>query len=410
MNHRGRRRSRVDEEPFELVEPLGAGGFARTYKARVIDPRLAAEWNTETVALKIPNSKELELALIKELMVGTVVKEALREVAGSANVVRYLGIERFQDDYVAVMEFVPDGNLEDLVGEPGRQRRLPVDEAVELTKGILSGLAVIHQVGVFHRDIKPANVLLDGDIPKIADLGISRILRTQQVARTTIGTMAYMSPETFSTAGASFASDIWSVGVVLYEMLTGSWPFGDAYTPSGPMMQLICNAEPVPPSQRCADVPPWLDGVVLKALQKDPSDRYAGPEEMHRLLITKDEVGDRLAELRPLMLAPDAGHSAEAALLALAREFPHDARVFQYLGEAHNRSFRHSEAVAAFEKAIALDQENPVLHWDLALALQKVGKTRRAAASLERAISLGLDPGLQRHAKHLLHVLREGLV
>lgn len=361
------------------------------------------------MAIKVPNTKENEKVLIKELILGNFVKETLRELTGSANVVRYLGFEHFNGDYVMVMEYVAGGSLMDVLGSPGHGRMMPLQSALDITQGVLAGLTAIHQVGVFHRDIKPANILLDADIPKIGDLGIATMLHSHQQANTAIGTLAYMSPETLGSGGASFPSDIWSVGVMLYEMLTGCWPFGNEETPLLPMMRLIIDTEPVAPSDVRPEIPPWLDRIVLKALRKDPQERYSTPEDMRKALLAKDVLSDRLAGIRKLMMSPETGGPAESALRSLAEEFPDAARVYQYLGEVYNRTYRHAEAVDAFKRAIELEPRNALLHWDLALAFQKVGKTRYAAHSLERAIKLGLDPSLQRHATNLLHVLTEGL-
>jgi serine/threonine protein kinase len=396
-------------EPFEKLEELGSGGFAHTFRARVSDPALRERWKREIVAIKVPKSKAHEEALIQELITGNLLQEALRELDAAANVVRYLGYKLFDDKYVMVMEFCEGGSLRDLLGPIGQRRALPVEEAVSLAQGILYGLGAIHGVGVFHRDIKPDNILMAGDIPKVGDLGIATMLyRSSEKTYAALGTYAYMSPEIVSSTGASFTSDIWSVGVTMYEMLTGVWPFGDEYTPIATMLDRLRREDPEPPSAHRPGIPPHLDAAVLKALSRDPSDRYQTPDEMRMALIERDELGDKLAAVRRLVLSPDRAEEAQSALTALAREYPDSARVQRALGEFYNRCQRPRDAVRALRRAIELDPGSAQLQWDAALAYERAGKPRDAVRCLERAVELGLDEGLERHARALLGALKRG--
>jgi serine/threonine-protein kinase len=107
------------------------------------------------------------------------------------------------------MEYVHHGSLRKKLGPLGSQKRLDISEAVEITEGILSGVAVIHQEHIIHRDIKPENILMDERTPKVADFGISRMLESNELASTTTGTLYYMSPEILGDAGADFRSAIY---------------------------------------------------------------------------------------------------------------------------------------------------------------------------------------------------------
>src|SRR5260370_35835578 len=113
----------------------------------------------------------------------------------SPNIVRYLGVDVFRAQLVMVMEFVPGGSLRNLLEREAPKRRLSIDQATAITKGILEGLALIHAEHVFHRDLKPDNVLMDQGIPKLSDLGISRFLDSCDNKVTSVGTLEYMSPE-----------------------------------------------------------------------------------------------------------------------------------------------------------------------------------------------------------------------
>jgi len=402
----------ASDEPFELIEHLGTGGFAHTYKARVLDEDLREDFGAEEVALKIPLNRKKERVLRRELEMNASLHLRLKDLQ-SLNLVRYLGFAVFRGQIVMAMEYVGQGSLRRVLGEIGRQKRLPIEEAVRIAEGVLSGLTVIHREHVFHRDIKPENLLMDGRTPKIADLGISRMLESNELASTTTGTIYYMSPEILSEEGASFTSDIWSLGVTLYEMLTGKLPFGGPGTPIGTMTDLIRRAHEVAACEVCSDVPTALSDIIACALHKRPAERYASAEEMGEALRrfrekSENRLEKEMAAIRASMGGAEQASDMEAKLRGLVAKYPRDPRVYQYLGEFYNRCERHAEAIAAFKKGIEFNASNALLHWDLALAYQRVGQRADAACSLEKAMSLGLDASLQRHAATLLKVLRGG--
>jgi len=398
------------DEPFELLSLLGVGGFAQTFKARIVEEGLCEQWNCdEIVALKIPLNKKKERTLQKELEMNAILHMRLRDLQ-SANLVRYLGFCSFRNQIVMAMQFVSQGSLRKLLGDIGQQKPLPLDDALQIAEGVLAGLSAIHQEHVFHRDIKPENILLEGRIPKIADLGISRMLNSDELASTTTGTLYYMSPEILSEEGASFTSDIWSLGVTLYEMATGKLPFGGRNTALGKCMDLIRSADYVPPSQVKPDLPPQLDTIIGRALTRSPGDRYKSAEEMRQTLIAfRQKKGSRvdkdLEAIRGLLSGVEPAPETEPKLKELMRKNPDEPRIYQYLGEYYNRCQRYSEAIEVFNAGIAKSPGYALLYWDLALALQRKGQKREARKNLEQAVSLGLDPSLQRHAMMLLQVL-----
>ena len=402
----------VQREPFELIgPPLGRGGFATTYKARVLDEDLLEEFGTEIVALKIPHDGKRSM-FKRELETNAVLHMRLKGL-NALNIVRYLGFDLFRGQMVMVMEYVGGGSLRDRLGRVGSQKRQPIEESVKTAEGILKGLAVIHQEHFFHRDIKPENILMDGSTPKIADLGISRMLLAQELASTTTGTLYYMSPEILGEKGASFNSDIWSVGVTLYEMVTGKLPFGSKETPLGTMTQLIQSKPHAPACEVCGEVPQALSGIIDRALKKDPRDRFGSAEEMHEALkrfrkTPEDRLEAEMAAIRAELPNISDMRARESKLRALLAKYPREPRVYQYIGEFLNGLERSAEAIEAFKKGIELDDENALLHWDLALACQRVGQRAAAVKSLQKALALGLDASLQRHATNLLKVLQGG--
>lgn len=404
-------KSNPDEEQFELLGLLGIGGFAHTHKARVLDRELLEDFGAEIVALKIPHNDK-KRALKRDLEMNTLLHLRLRDLH-CENIVRYLGFSIFRGQIVLAFEYVAQGSLRKLLGPLGRQQRLPVEQAVKIAAGILKGLSVIHNEQVFHRDIKPENILMQGQIAKIADLGLSRMLSPQQAASSATGTPLYMSPETLLRGGASFVSDIWSLGVTLYEMITGTLPIGEVETAFGELVDLMRKQEIVPPNEICPDIPRSLCDVVMRALRADPAERYATADEMlialQGILEEKDSrIEKDMAPIRELIDAGGNPNQIEGMLQALVKQYAGDARAYQYLGEYYNRCQRYCEAIEVFKKGLELDAESALLNWDKALACQASGNRRDALNALRKAQSLGLPPNLQRHASILLKVLGGG--
>src|SRR5579872_6944553 len=271
------------EESFQLLELLGRGGFAHTYRARVLDPELVSEYETNEIALKVPLEGR-QRALQKDFQFNAMLHLRAKPLR-AVNLVRYLGVEIFRGQLVMAMEYVPDGSLRKKLGPLDSQKRQSISDAVSIAEGILGGLAVLHEERVCHRDIKPENILMDGRTAKVADLGIARILESDELAFSRRGTLYYVSPEALGEAGADFRSDIWAVGVTLYEMVVGRLPFGNIKTPEGTMIDLIRGSDPAPMP---ADVPKALKDIIAKALRKDPAERFR----------TTDEMRDALKSLR----------------------------------------------------------------------------------------------------------------
>lgn len=152
---------------------------------------------------------------------------------------------------------------------------LPVEDAVGIAMQIARGLAKAHGRGVTHRDIKPSNVLVTSDgVVKVLDFGIAKLVDVTLTgtAAGPLGTVAYMSPEQARGAAVDHRTDLWSLGVVLYEMITGSHPFASGE--AGAAWHAIQHAEPAPPSTVRSGIPPALDRVVATALRKSPDERY----------------------------------------------------------------------------------------------------------------------------------------
>lgn len=211
-----------------------------------------------------------------------------------------------------VMELVEGGTLRELLRERGP---MPPHAAAAVLAPVLSGLAVAHKAGLVHRDVKPENVLIsdDGEV-KIADFGLVRAVAEANITSTSVilGTAAYLSPEQVGTGNAGPRSDVYSVGVMAFELLTGVTPFaGDSALAVA--YQRMDNDVP-PPGSVISGVPPQFDDLVLRATARDPAGRYADALDMGA------DLAEIAEELRlPAFRVPAPRNSAQHASAALYR-------------------------------------------------------------------------------------------
>ncbi|MDQ3655388.1 MAG: serine/threonine protein kinase, partial [Chloroflexota bacterium] len=265
---------RLLADRYEVIEVIGSGASAVTWRGH--DQRLDRQ-----VAIKILRREgEQDAAYVQRFE-----REARTSASvSSGHVVNVFDVGQQDGWLYLVMQFV-DG--EDLKHVIARRGPLPVEEAREVTRQILDGLAAIHRAGILHRDIKPQNVLVDRNgVVRVADFGIAQTAADAglTMAGTAVGTAAYMAPEQAQAGPLSEATDIYAVGVVLYEMLTGGLPF-DRQTAMATMLAHV-QEQPVAPSQRAPrqDIPLRFDGIVLQAMAKNPRDRFRSATAMAKAL------------------------------------------------------------------------------------------------------------------------------
>src|SRR5437016_11696141 len=252
---------------YRIVRKLGTGGMADVYLAE--DQELGRR-----VAIKILNDRHAA----DDSFVERFRREA-KNAAGLShpNIVSVYDRGTAEGTYYIAMEYLDGRSLKELIVSRGPA---PVKTSVEYARQILAAVGFAHRHGIVHRDIKPHNVLIgpEGRL-KVTDFGIARSGASQMTeVGSIIGTAQYLSPEQARGSPVDQTSDLYSVGVVLYELLTGQVPFtGD--TPVEIAMKHL-SAVPEPPSAKRSEIPRDLDLVVLRALAKDPSERYQSAEEM----------------------------------------------------------------------------------------------------------------------------------
>ncbi len=242
---------------YTLVSPLGRGSFGDVWLAT-----RETKFVTTKVAIKLPNREQVEVEAIKQ--------EAIlwEQASGHPNVLPIIEADEYDGQIVIVSEYAADGTLGEVLDKKGF---LPVKKAIEMAIGILNGLEFLHSRQIIHRDIKPANILLQGEIPRLTDFGMSRAVSGNSLSMSISinGTPYYMSPEAFNRK-RNKQTDIWSFGVVLYKMLMGKLPFegndvAELYT-------TVFTQTPAPMSDH---IPLTLQQIVLKTLAKSPAERYA---------------------------------------------------------------------------------------------------------------------------------------
>jgi serine/threonine protein kinase/tetratricopeptide (TPR) repeat protein len=258
---------------YQIIEELGRGGMGRVYK--VIDKEVHAKVALKLIRPEIAADRATIDRFRQEL-------KTAREISHK-NICRMYDLGRDAGTYYLTMEYVSGQDLKSMIAMSGQ---LGVGTALSIAKQVCEGLAEAHRLGIVHRDLKPQNIQIDkGGHAKIMDFGIARSVVAKGLtdAGVVIGTPQYMSPEQVEAKEIDVQSDLYSLGIIIYEMLTGRVPF-DGDTPLSVAMKHKLE-QPRDPRELNAAIPPDLDQVILKCLEKDKSRRYQSAEELHRDLV-----------------------------------------------------------------------------------------------------------------------------
>jgi serine/threonine protein kinase/tetratricopeptide (TPR) repeat protein len=253
---------------YQVIEELGHGGMGKVY--RVLDQKLDEEVALKLIKPEIAADRDTIKRFHNELRLA-------RKIA-HRNVGKMYELMEDEGTHFITMEYVPGQDLKGLIRQMGQ---LTAGKAVSIAKQVSEGLEEAHRLGVVHRDLKPGNILIDKDgNARIMDFGIARSLRGKRItgAGVMIGTPEYMSPEQVEGKETDQRSDIYSLGIILYEMLTGRVPFeGDT-----PFTIGVKHKSELPrnPRDLNAQIPQGLSGLVLKCIEKDAGKRYQTAEAL----------------------------------------------------------------------------------------------------------------------------------
>ncbi|MBI5436856.1 MAG: protein kinase [Nitrosomonadales bacterium] len=274
---------------YEIIGELGQGAMGIVYKAK--DPLIDRVVAIKTISLNLAldEKEEYEARFYQEA------KAAGR--LSHPNIVTIYDVGKSGDVAYIAMEFLQGRELRDVLNE---EPRLPLDQVLDIVVQVAQGLAYAHENGIVHRDVKPANIMVvrDGHV-KITDFGIARMASASVRTQTgmVLGSPKYMSPEQVMGKPIDHRSDIFSLGVMLYEMLTGQVPFNGENVNA--IMYQILNAVPPPLNTLNPAVPDMLNFIVAKALAKAPDDRYRDAGEFANDLRACRNAMPRSAAAKP---------------------------------------------------------------------------------------------------------------
>ena len=262
---------------YQVIEELGKGGMGKVYK--VLDKEVNAKIALKLIKPEIASDKKTIERFRNELKVA-------RDIAHK-NVCRMYDLGREEGAYYITMEYVSGEDLKSFIRRSGI---ISVGKAISIATQVCEGLLEAHRLGVVHRDLKPQNIMIDREgNARIMDFGIARSLRAKGITGSgvMIGTPEYMSPEQVDGKEADQRADIYSLGVILYEMVTGRIPFeGDTAFSIGVKQK---SETPRPPKEINEQIPEDLNRVILKCMEKEKENRYQSISELHSELMNLEK-------------------------------------------------------------------------------------------------------------------------
>ncbi|MEE9443865.1 MAG: protein kinase [candidate division Zixibacteria bacterium] len=252
---------------YRIISKIGVGGMGEVYLAE--DTELKRKVAFKFLPSSLVENEDYRARFKREAQAAARLNHP--------NIITVFEVGEFKNRPYFVMEYIEGRTLKDVIASS----ELDFEKSIELFIGILEGLEKAHSQGVNHRDIKPANIVLDGDgRPKLVDFGLAAVRGGEHITKSgsTLGTFGYMSPEQIQAKDIDHRSDIFSAGVLFYEMITGKRPFrGDN---EATMINSILNDKPAPLSEHISNIPCGIEKIILKMLEKSPDSRYQNASEI----------------------------------------------------------------------------------------------------------------------------------
>ncbi len=260
---------------YKITDKLGEGGMGIVYKAE--DLKLGRSVAIKFLPSHLASSEENKARFMREA-----------KSAAALNHPNILGIYEIDEENSSlflVMEFVDGETLKTYIPKISKGTGLPVEQAIDWIEQISNGLKTAHSINIIHRDIKTENIMItkDGRL-KIMDFGLAKLKNQAGLTKTgtSLGTLSYMSPEQSHGVPADNRSDIWSLGVVFYEILTGELPFKSEHEAG--LFYIIANEAPAAPNMLNKKIPHQIDSIVMKMLEKEPDKRFQNVDELLKAL------------------------------------------------------------------------------------------------------------------------------
>jgi len=366
---------------YRILEKLGGGGMGAVYRAE--DTKLR-----RTVALKfLPPGFSMDPASKARFIQEAQTASSLQQ----ANICTIHDIDETDDGQMYISMDYYEGETLDKTVERGP---LDIPRALDIAVQIARGLARAHEAGIIHRDIKPANIILTsrGEV-RILDFGLAKLAGQSKLTKTgtTLGTLAYMSPEQARGEEAGPESDVWSLGAVMYEMLTGDVPFKGDYQPA--LLYSLLNDEPAPPRSVRPEIPEGIEAIIQRALRKDPQRRYSSAGEMVAALSGTPQAVPRETATKGVLRALKKPKVSLPVLLILLLII---AGLAWYLDRAASIQLAREELLPKIRQLAAGEVTNTIEAYELALLAEKHipddPELQALWADIARFITIETDP------------------
>ncbi|MCI0486691.1 MAG: protein kinase [Blastocatellia bacterium] len=402
----------VSDDRFKFVKELGRGGQGIVFLAE--DTLFGGN-----VAIKILNSEAtLDASFLRRLLMEEAKLQATicPPHAPHRNIVCIIDARPIEDDIGIIMEYVDGGSVSDLLRPKNQRKLLSVSQALEISLQVCEGLVAAHEKNVIHRDIKPRNLLIrraDGTV-KIADWGIAKNIEIAGIGRTFAGTPPYMSPEVIllnrksqserlKSIGVDHRTDIYSLGVTIFEMLTGDFPFDS----DDGILSGVTNRQEMFLIDR--GIEPTLVAIILKAMACKPEDRYQTAREMQDALRDWQNahlLSDELKAAWDLYLNRHDAAAAEKKFLDCLARYPNSPQAFLGLGRFYIQCSRDDNAIEVLSKGIEIAPDFAPL-WNARGRLYAKRNSPLALDDLQKALDLDLPKKDKQQIRSILNRLRK---